>query len=101
DEALQILDNVLFALTILLVILSAISLIVGGVGIMNVMYVSVAERTFEIGLRKSVGARSQDILWQFLVESVVITLMGGLAGIMIGVFVAYLIAIIAQSFGLA
>ncbi len=68
----------------LLASIAAISLLVGGIGIMNIMLVSVAERTREIGLRKAVGARRQDILAQFLIEAVVISLVGGLAGILLG-----------------
>lgn len=68
-------------MTLLLSVIAAISLVVGGIGIMNIMLVSVTERTREIGLRKAVGARRSDILYQFLVESVVVSLLGGLSGI--------------------
>jgi putative ABC transport system permease protein len=72
-------------MTILLSCVAAISLIVGGIGIMNIMYVSVTERTKEIGLRMSVGARGRDILTQFLIEAVLISIAGGLIGVLLGV----------------
>ncbi len=76
---------------ILLMIVAAISLVVGGVGIMNIMLVSVTERTREIGLRMAVGARSHHILRQFLVEAVVLCLVGGAAGILLGRFASILV----------
>jgi putative ABC transport system permease protein len=75
-------------LTVFLGIIAGISLLVGGIGIMNIMLVSVTERTREIGLRKAVGARYSDILTQFLVESVTISIVGGAVGILLGTAVA-------------
>ena len=69
----------------MLTVIAGISLFVGGIGIMNIMYVSVTERTKEIGLRMAIGARGRDILMQFLFESVTISLMGGVIGILLGV----------------
>ena len=78
-------------LTILLGCVAGISLIVGGIGIMNIMYVSVTERTREIGLRMSVGARGIDILNQFLIESILLSVTGGIIGVGLGIGASYLI----------
>ena len=72
-------------MTVLLAAVAGISLVVGGIGIMNIMYVSVTERTREIGLRMSIGAKGRDILAQFLIESVLISVTGGLIGVVFGV----------------
>ena len=79
-------------LTILLATIASISLLVGGIGIMNIMLVSVTERTREIGIRMSVGARGRDVLLQFLIEALLISLLGGFIGVTLGVFVSQLIA---------
>lgn len=78
-------------MTTLLACIAGISLVVGGIGIMNIMYVSVTERTREIGLRMSVGARGIDILSQFLIESVLISITGGLIGVILGCGASYII----------
>ncbi len=79
-------------LTVLLVAIASISLIIGGIGIMNIMYVSVTERTREIGLRMAVGGRGVDILLQFLVEAILISITGGLIGVLLGVSCVYVIS---------
>jgi len=89
DMATQIAD----IMTIFLGSIAGISLLVGGIGIMNIMLVSVTERTREIGLRKAVGARKADILTQFLLEAVVLSLLGGLMGILLGVGLAQLVSL--------
>ncbi len=85
-------QSVTGTLTTLLAGVAVVSLLVGGIGIMNIMLVSVTERTREIGLRKAVGATSGDIMMQFLIESLVMALMGGLIGVVIGVGTSHLIA---------
>ncbi|MBI2932433.1 MAG: ABC transporter permease, partial [Planctomycetes bacterium] len=90
-EIRQRMDEMTGAFTLLLSGIAVVSLLVGGIGIMNIMLVSVTERTREIGIRKAVGARNADILRQFLVESVVISLLGGLLGILLGVGGAQLV----------
>ena len=76
--------------------IAAISLLVGGIGIMNIMYVSVTERTREIGLRMSVGARGIDILSQFLIESILISITGGLIGVILGCGASFIIKSVAH-----
>jgi len=80
-------------LTILLTAIAAISLVVGGIGIMNIMYVSVTERTKEIGLRMALGARGIDILYQFLIEAILISITGGIIGVLLGIAASSLIRI--------
>jgi putative ABC transport system permease protein len=90
-EILGILDQITSVLTVFLGAIAAISLLVGGIGIMNIMLVSVTERTREIGIRKAVGARRSDILLQFLIEAIVLSLLGGAVGIGMGVGVSAIV----------
>ena len=94
-EALDMITMVTNALKFFLAAMAAISLLVGGIGIMNIMLVSVSERTREIGLRKAIGANNFNILMQFLEEAIVITLIGGFIGILIGFLISFLIYLIA------
>lgn len=93
EELATMMSSMSDIMTILLSCVAGISLIVGGIGIMNIMYVSVTERTKEIGLRMSVGARGKDILFQFLVESIIISIAGGILGIVFGIAVSSFLAI--------
>jgi putative ABC transport system permease protein len=90
-DLLSTVEQVTGILTIFLGAIAAISLVVGGIGIMNIMLVSVTERTREIGIRKAVGAKRRDILMQFLIEAVVLSVIGGLLGILLGAGIATLV----------
>ena len=98
-QMMKMLDTIMYGIQALLIALGSISLIVGGVGIMNIMYVSVTERTFEIGLRKAVGAQYHDILWQFLTEAIIITFFGAIIGIILGLSLTFLVSVIATASG--
>jgi putative ABC transport system permease protein len=98
-EVADKLGNIFNTLTIFLAAVAAISLVVGGVGIMNIMLVSVTERTKEIGLRKALGATDTDIQTQFLLEAVILTAIGGLIGIILGSVMAILASILITKFG--
>jgi len=100
EDMMDILNTVTAAITALLLAIVAISLLVGGVGVLNVMYVVVGERTSEIGLRKAVGANFKDIMFQFLTESVMITMVGAVLGVILGLLISFLISVGAQYAGL-
>lgn len=93
-EMLEMMTSISGMMTTLLTAIAAISLIVGGIGIMNIMYVTVTERTKEIGLRMSIGAHNSSILLQFLCESVILSLIGGLIGIVLGLLLSYGLSVI-------
>ena len=95
SEIQEMLSSTTQTMSILLGCIAAISLLVGGIGIMNIMLVSVTERTREIGLRKALGARPGDIMGQFLIESIVMTLSGGIMGVVLGVVTAALLSALA------
>ena len=100
NDTLSALNSVTASFTLLLGAIGGISLLVGGIGIMNIMLVSVNERTREIGIRKAVGARRQDIMFQFLIESMALTLIGGILGILLGWSITLLVGLIPQASGL-
>jgi len=99
-ESLGVLATITGAITLMLLAIVAISLVVGGVGVMNIMYVIITERTAEIGLRKAVGAKCNDIMLQFLIESLIITLIGAAVGVLAGSGASYLISSGANYYGL-
>lgn len=96
QELSEMMNSTSDMMTVLLACIAGISLLVGGIGIMNIMYVSVTERTREIGLRMSIGARGIDILSQFLIEAVIISVSGGIIGIVLGVIASWMVNVIAH-----
>ncbi|OGH86443.1 MAG: hypothetical protein A2493_00025 [Candidatus Magasanikbacteria bacterium RIFOXYC12_FULL_33_11] len=98
-QGLEAISSITDALKFFLVAIASLSLVVGGFGIMNIMLATVQERTQEIGLRKAIGARSRQITFQFLIESVVITFLGGIIGIILGVLISVAVAQAAKNFG--
>jgi putative ABC transport system permease protein len=93
-EAAQNFNDIIFGVVLAIIVLSSIGLLIGGVGVMNIMLVSVTERTREIGVRKAIGARSSDITWQFLFEAMTLTGAGGIIGIIFGSSVVFLIPVV-------
>jgi putative ABC transport system permease protein len=96
QELSEMMNSTSDMMTVLLACIAGISLLVGGIGIMNIMYVSVTERTREIGLRMSIGARGIDILSQFLIESIIISITGGVIGVIVGCVASWLVNVIAH-----
>ncbi|BAU52355.1 ABC transporter permease [Mucilaginibacter gotjawali] len=94
QELIATLSSTSGLLTVLLTVIAGISLVIGGIGIMNIMYVSVTERTREIGLRMSIGARGKDILLQFLMEAILISLTGGVIGVLLGFLSTWLVTLL-------
>jgi putative ABC transport system permease protein len=90
-EILNAVSSIFGILNTVLIAIAAISLVVGGIGIMNIMYVTVTERIKEIGIRRALGARKADILWQFLVESVILSLFGGLMGLILAAVIVFFV----------
>ena len=90
-ELLSAITSIFSVLNLILVAIAAISLVVGGIGIMNIMYVTVSDRIKEIGIRRAIGARRSDILYQFLTEAVLLSSIGGLLGLGLAYFVVFLV----------
>lgn len=101
EEALEIANTVTQAMSLLLIFLASISLIVGGVGIMNIMLVSLSERIREVGLRKAVGARDRDVMIQFLTESTILTALGGIIGIGLAFLFTFVGSLAARNMGVS
>lgn len=91
DSVLKTAEKTTYTLQLFLTLVAVISLVVGGIGVMNIMLVSVTERTREIGIRMAVGARASDVLQQFLIEAVLVCLVGGALGISLSMFIAFML----------
>jgi putative ABC transport system permease protein len=91
ETIINLYNQITGAAYLVMIVISSIGLLVGGIGVMNIMLVAVKERTREIGIRKAIGARPRDISHQFLIESVVLTLFGGLAGLLLGFLIALVV----------
>jgi putative ABC transport system permease protein len=98
-DAVNILSTITNALRLFLTAMAAIALVVGGIGILNIMLATVAERTREIGLRKAVGATNKAIMNQFLLEAGTLTFLGGIIGIIIGILISYLLSLLMRYLG--
>ena len=98
DSIIETFRSITLGVAIAMVAISSVGLMVGGIGVMNIMLVSVTERTREIGIRKAIGGRRRDIMWQFLIEAMTLTGMGGLIGLLIGWATTLLIRMIVPSY---
>jgi putative ABC transport system permease protein len=98
--ALSMIDNITNIMKYFLTAVASISLIVGGIGVMNIMFIALSKRVREIGLRKAIGARRRDIVWQFLFEAIFISFIGGIIGFILGLIVIWIAAIVAREYGL-
>lgn len=96
EQELQSANNVMSIITMIISAIAGISLLVGGIGVMNIMLVSVTERTREIGIRMAIGAKRTDIMIQFLIEAVVLSLLGGVIGVMLGLGGGAIVCLLAK-----